>query len=348
MQSSVFFSCDWGSTHFRLRLVDRLSGAVLTQSRTSDGIRHLNNEFMAGAAQSRHSFFARFVCREIAELVAALRVQSAETPTLESGFWDRIPVVVSGMASSTVGWHELPYGVIPCGLDGGGIPHAGMELFSAGFGPSTALLVSGLRSDRDIMRGEETELVGLFSDGRHGAVARNGWVVLPGTHSKHVRLAESRILDIRTFMTGELYEVLSQHSLLKVSVQSAPSASLQNDLAARDSFLSGVESARKEGLAGSLFQVRTNTVLKGVSPSQNRWFLSGLLAGAELMSLRPAEGPVPILLAAGGELKEVYSLALEALGLRGSLMVPDPEEMGMAAVRGQAQYLRSWKHLDKP
>ncbi len=347
MQSSVFFSCDWGSTHFRLRLVDRVSGAVLAQSRKGDGIRHMNNEFVAGSGDSRHSFFAGFVRREISGMVEMLCAQAPDTPLLASGFWNRVPVVISGMASSTVGWCELPYGPLPCGLDGHEIPHARVELFPAGTGPSNAWLVSGLCNDRDVMRGEETELVGLFGHGRHEPIARKGWVVLPGTHSKHVKLEGARIVDVRTFMTGELYDVLSQHSLLKVSVQAKASTSLQEDSESRQAFFSGVESSQRQGLAASLFQVRTNTVLKGKDPSQNRWFLSGLLVGGELDSLCSSRNREPILLAASGELGEAYSMAFDVLGVRDGLVVASQEEMTFAAMRGQEQYLRSWGDIDK-
>lgn len=347
MQSSVFFSCDWGSTHFRLRFVDRVSGAVLAQSRKGEGIRHMNNEFATRSGESRHSFFASYLRREIAGMVEVLCAQAADTPSFASGFWDPVPVVISGMASSTVGWRELPYGPLPCGLDGQGIPHARVELFPAGAGPSNALLVSGLCSDCDIMRGEETELVGLFGDGRHEPIARKGWVVLPGTHSKQVRLEGARIVGIRTFMTGELYDVLSQHSLLKVSVQATASTSLHEDSESRKAFIAGVESSRKQGLAASLFQVRINTVLKGKNPPHNRWFLSGLLVGGELDSLLASRKNEPILLAASGELGEAYSLAFEVLGARDGVVVASQEEMSLATLRGHEQYLRCWAEIDE-
>ena len=346
MQTSLFFSCDWGSTHFRLRLVDRASGRLLAQIRGDQGVRRMNEELLADTSLSRESHYACFLSRQIDLLrTTALERHPEQQTCLEGESFCALPVVVSGMASSSVGWREIPYGFLPCGLDGEGIPHASLPLCSDGTGPREAWLVSGLTNSRDMMRGEETEILGLFAGGRFEEVTQEGWLVLPGTHSKHVRLEAGRITHVRTFMTGELFDVLSRHSLLGVSVRATDYPSLSKDPQARGAFVEGVEASVRDGLAASLFQVRANTVLQGVKPSVNRWYLSGLLVGSEVMSLESSTEKGWVLLAASGELREAYLLAFGALQASERLILPEENEMELAVVRGQARLAMRWEEI---
>jgi 2-dehydro-3-deoxygalactonokinase len=192
------------------------------------------------------------------------------------------------------------------------------------------------------MRGEETEILGLFADGRYSRIAEEGIVVLPGTHSKHVRLHGRQLTTFRTYLTGELFDVLSAHSLLRASVQSADGvpAAPWSQPASQEAFIAGVQSAAATGLAGSLFQTRARTVLHSVSPAVNRWFLSGSLIGSEAAELSTAQSDLPILLAAAGPLSDAYRLAFATLGFAPRLTVVPPEEMAVASVRGHRTLLR--------
>src|SRR4029079_4771062 len=103
-------------------------------------------------------------------------------------------------------------------------------------------LISGVCSETEMMRGEETEDLGLLSGGRHARIAEDGIAVLPGTHSKHVRLCHRQITGFHTYMTGELFDVLSGQSLLRASVQpteGVPSTTLAEP-AAHEAFVAGV------------------------------------------------------------------------------------------------------------
>ncbi|HEU0040248.1 MAG TPA: 2-dehydro-3-deoxygalactonokinase, partial [Verrucomicrobiae bacterium] len=146
----------------------------------------------------------------------------------------------------------------------------------------------------------------------------------------------------RTYMTGELFDVLSAHSLLRASVQptdNAPSTTLREP-AAHDAFVAGVRESSVSGLAGGLFQTRVRTVLQNVSPPVNRWFLSGLLIGSELVDLLAQKSDVPVLLAASEPLNVAYRAAFEILGFGETWSVVPPEEMSLALVRGHAALLR--------
>jgi 2-dehydro-3-deoxygalactonokinase len=318
-----FFSCDWGTTSFRLRRVNAATGEVLALRQEACGIRTLSARCAAG--DTAEEVFASFLAEQ-------LRLMAGENTAALDG----ATVIISGMASSSAGWRELPYARLPLPLDGSGIARDSFALRVDAGSRARIHLISGVRAQADMMRGEETEILGIFADGRHARIADDGLVVLPGTHSKHVRLHHRQLTGFRTYMTGELFDVLSAHSLLRASVRMAdgvPCATL-SETASRDAFAAGVREASVDGLAGSLFQTRVRTVLQSAPPAVNRWFLSGLLIGSEVADLAARELDAPIMLAAAEPLQAAYGLAFEILGLKNRLTVVPPEEMALASVRG--------------
>jgi 2-dehydro-3-deoxygalactonokinase len=326
-----FFSCDWGTTSFRLRRVNAATGHVMDERREAIGAKVLFSSCAPGDTTAREEAFANF-----------LREQLCRMAGDDAASLDGTSVIISGMASSSVGWRELPYAHVPVGLDGSGLTQ---DSFALNVGDNRQMrihLISGVCAQIDMMRGEETEILGIFSGGRHARIAEDGIAMLPGTHSKHVRLRSRQITGFRTYMTGELFDVLSAHSLLRASVQppdGAPSITLLEP-AAREAFVAGVRESSVSGLAGSLFQTRVRTVLQNVSPGANRWFLSGLLIASELVDLMAQESDVPVLLAASEPLSTAYRAAFEVLGLGEKLSVVPPEEMSLASVRGHDALLR--------
>ena len=326
-----FFSCDWGTTTFRLRRVNAATGNVIDERREVSGAKVLFSSCAPGDTAAREETFANFLREQLC------RMAGNEVASL-----DGVPVIISGMASSSVGWRELPYAHVPVDLDGSSLTQDSFELDDGGNRRMRIHLVSGVCAEIDMMRGEETEILGLFSGGRHARIAEDGIAVLPGTHSKHVRLRHRQIIGFRTYMTGELFDVLSAHSLLRASVQptdGAPSITLLEP-EAHEAFVAGVRASSFSGLAGSLFQTRVRTVLQNVPPTVNRWFLSGLLIGSELVDLMTQEPNVPVLLAAAEQLHVAYRAAFEVLGVGDKLSVVPPEAMSLASVRGHHALLR--------
>ena len=278
-----FTSCDWGTTNLRVRIVR--DDAVVTETRSGQGASSLNSP------------------REFREaLAAAMHAMGAPKP-----------VVISGMAGSSIGWKELPYARLPFRLDGSDAVVHEIE-------PDT-FLISGVRSEDDVMRGEETELLGLEVD-REDAV-----VILPGTHSKHCVLKNGAMVAFRTFMSGELHALLSAHGILRQSM--APGW----DEAA---FLEGIDESTHGSLTSSLFKVRTRALLHGKCPESNSSFLSGLLIGSELSAL-PKD--VPLVLAAAGAIATPYRIAFRALGLDARSHIISDDEAAILAVRGQRKIL---------
>jgi 2-dehydro-3-deoxygalactonokinase len=281
-----FVSCDWGTTNFRLRWIE--GGAARAEVRSDDGAAKL-----AAAGTDRPRAFR--------EVLARARERLAAPPDL--------PVVVSGMAGSSIGWKELPYAELPFSLDGSDAVREEIE-------PGVHLL-SGLRSGTDVMRGEETEAIGaaalLGRDLPEPAV-----LIKPGTHSKHLELREGRVVGFRSYMTGEIFDVLARHSVLRHSVD--PQAPFD-----REAFLEGVREFQRSPLTSALFRVRTRQVLDGGTPASGAWFLSGMLVAQEWDVLRGPGGD--LVLCAGEPLRSAYALAARELGLKRRLSAVEAERL---------------------
>ena len=248
------------------------------------------------------------------------------------------PIIVSGMASSSIGWHELPYARVPFDLDGAQAVTRAVTIRTTSQGAVPVTLVSGLRTSEDIMRGEETQIVGLLADPELSGHRGSSTVILPGTHSKHVTIGSGKVLDFHTYMTGELFNVIRNHSVLRHSTLEKPSVSTAAS-GTQSAFVRGVQDARSGGLAGALFRIRARDVLNDVNPGQNTGYLSGLVIGSELNELRDAAEGSPILLCADQRLQASYHLALQTLGLGSLAVVVPASRVLQATIRGQATLL---------
>lgn len=303
-----FISCDWGTSRFRLRLIERAQRRIVAEHATAQGIQAL-------AAAHPIMDSRRKIMGEVLDSgITALGVGSLSD----------VPVVISGMASSTLGWQSLPYALVPAPIDGSTLrfldfQHSGRKV----------RLVSGLQTDSDIMRGEETDLIGLFASPIRQPLTENSTVVLPGTHSKHVQIRAGQIVGFTTYLTGELYGLLSQSSTLDTPVDA---------LFDQTAFMAGAQTSRSHGLSAALFQTRARTVLGHLAAKQSRAFLSGVLIGAEVAALAvTATGR--IVLAAGDSLASQYLLALGELLPHAVVVQIPPAELAAATVMGHARIL---------
>ncbi len=286
---------DWGTTSFRAFLVDA-AGHVLDRIETQDGIKSVPQ---AG--------FEAVLSRAIAPWRSAHGV---------------LPILASGMIGSRNGWIEMPYVETPAGL--AEIARASRRVALEGGGE--ILFVPGLtdRSARpfpDVMRGEETQLIGLGLD-------RDVTAVLPGTHCKWARIEGGRIARFRTFVTGELFETLSRHSFI---------AQMATPRAEPDwgSFSRGLEAARGStaapGLLSRLFWLRTGGLAGALAADEVGDYFSGLVLGSELDEVvalgwvRPGD---EIAIVGEARLVELYRRAALAFELR---PYPGPSD---AAMRG--------------
>jgi 2-dehydro-3-deoxygalactonokinase len=230
---------------------------------------------------------------------------------------------------------ELPYKELPVDISGQEL-HKVILPASDRF-PHTMLIVSGVRTADDVMRGEETQLIGclLEEQGRQGPVgaAQNdeGIYLFPGTHSKHIRVKEDKIVGFTTYMTGEFFHLLSQKSILAGSVTAT------DDKDYRKSFEKGVEDSVETGLLHGSFLVRTHHLFGRWSREENYNYLSGLLIGEELKDLVKAGLPVTIV---GSEpQKYYYSLGCALL----NITVAGCFDADQALVRGHVKLYGLYK-----
>ena len=322
-RQTFFLSCDWGSSSFRLRLVRRGDRAVVDELRSNEGAGRLARN---RSASERRKAFERVLSGHATRLLRRHGLRGADVPT-----------VVSGMASSSIGWCELPYARVPFRLDGSGAVVKRLSYPLADGSRGRAMLVSGLRTNTEVLRGEEVELLGLFNLPSWKASARKCIVILPGTHSKHVEIRRGAVADFRTYMTGELFEVLGMHSMLRHSV--ALGGAGAGDRRWLNAFDAGVVCTKGRPLSEALFRVRTNALFRRFEPGANAAFLSGLLIGAEAHDLARRGGRSPVVLCAAGQFQVLYARAFERSGIYSRVMVLGATEVDRLSVYGHGVLL---------
>ncbi|WP_353238911.1 2-dehydro-3-deoxygalactonokinase [Limnohabitans sp.] len=224
------------------------------------------------------------------------------------GDWMQAPgalCLISGMAGSRQGWQEAPYCPCPAGF-----AELGQHLLW--LQPDRIALVPGLSClgqdglhTPDVMRGEEVQIFGaLQRAGRDSAT-----LVLPGTHSKWVHVHSGRVMQFQTFMTGEVFALMSQHSILGKTLD-------LNGAFDEATFLQGVDQSQQSGsVLHHLFAVRTLGLFDRLSAAQLPSYLSGLLIGEELRTQTVNADSGSVILIGSDTLTRRYSLALQQLGI---------------------------------
>lgn len=208
------------------------------------------------------------------------------------------PVVMAGMVGSNVGWNIAPYLSVPASFAA-----IGEQLTPVG---DNVWIIPGLCVSRDdnhnVMRGEETQLLGART------LSPSSVYVMPGTHCKWVQADAEQIHDFRTVMTGELHHLLLQHSLV--------GAGLPEQQTSSDAFAAGLaRGIDSPAVLPQLFEVRASHVLGNLPREQVSEFLSGLLIGAEVASMRNfIAHEQAITIVAGASLTSRYQQAFHAMG----------------------------------
>lgn len=319
-----FISCDWGTSSFRLRLVDTASGHVLHEVVSSSGIAAIYQAYLQYATekqsyqQERHIFYMQFVRDQ-------LQILGRQSSFPIQG----LPVIISGMASSSIGMLELPYASLPFSLNG--LDTVVHKISAQADFPHDILLISGLKSTQDVMRGEETQIIGLAANSALG----NAICIFPGTHSKHIFVADGCITGFRTYMTGELFQTLANHTILQASVEKSNTD--ENDPLMMKWYRQGVKAGIELGnILHALFTVRTGQLFKERTKQENYFYLSGLLIGYELKDLAK-QPPASLYLCSSSHLLTYYQAAAEVLHLTGDLTVISGDLIDHTAVAGQRQ-----------
>ncbi|WP_428544009.1 2-dehydro-3-deoxygalactonokinase [Profundibacter sp.] len=211
-------------------------------------------------------------------------------------------VLCCGMVGARQGWIEAPYRPVPAPVVGRVPP-----VQAPARDPRIRVFIlPGLKQDdpADVMRGEETQIAGFLSQ----SPDFDGVVCLPGTHSKWVRISAGEVVGFTTFMTGELFALLAGHSVLCHSVGAGgfDEQAFDNAVTTGTGFPAQV--------AGELFRLRAEDLLKGLPAGQARARLSGLLIGQEIAAARGWWLGMRLVILGGAKLAGIYLRALKAQG----------------------------------
>lgn len=317
-----FLSCDWGTTAFRLRLIDAVNCKVVQEEHTQQGIAATFQQWKeTGKSEEGRLFFYLNIINE--------HIKTIEKKTGTS--LDEVPLIISGMASSTIGMADLPYKDIPFSIDGSDLIMHTMPA-SIGFKHSVTL-ISGARTEDDVMRGEETKLIGCTVDVSDKS---NHLFIFPGTHPKHVHVENDKVTAFKTYMTGEFFDLLSTKSILSVSVAEGEGFENPNNV---EAFKKGVKDTFASNILHTCFFVRTNNVFNKLTKHENYYYLSGLLIGSELKDVKNLTNS-KITIVGNEAITQYYTTALHTIGL------PLIETQGAdeALIKGQLKIFQARKN----
>jgi 2-dehydro-3-deoxygalactonokinase len=296
MTGPAWIAADWGTSHLRLWLMDS-DNRILSRGHSDKGMGRIT-------PADYHTVLLDLIGADLA-------------PDR------RTPLICCGMAGARQGWVEAPYVSVPClptTLGHAVRPHAEDPRLSV-------LILPGLSQNApaDVMRGEETQVAGYLA--AHPDF--DGVLCLPGTHCKWVHVSAGEVVSFRSYMTGELFALISGQSVLRHSVA--------HEGQDEDAFLAAVAHAmsRPSAVAGDLFSLRAEALLQGLDPVKARARLSGLLIGIELAAARPYWLGQDVAIVGAGNLSEAYGAALGAQGV--TPRRADAEEMTLNGLR--AAYL---------
>jgi 2-dehydro-3-deoxygalactonokinase len=282
-EADTFVGVNWGSTNFRAFLIGA-DGAAIDEYAAPAGVVALDRSGMAARMN------------ELAER------------------WpSRGAVYASGMIGSNVGWTEVPYVVAPAGC-----ADLAVAAVATRIGNVPTHIVPGITCRRsfddapDILRGEEIELMGLAA-----LRSADGWVALPGTHTKWARLEKGRVVDFFTSMSGEIFDRLTAKGLL--------TSIIDGEAADGPAFHTGVAAGRerKLGLGTLLFGARAQVVRGVLAKSNAASYIRGLLIGSEIadaMAVYRTLGESVIPLIGNQRLCRLYASALGSARISSELI----------------------------
>lgn len=299
---------DWGTSRVRAYAFDA-SGGLVAERAEPWGV-------MSAAGADFAATFARLTAKWAAPV-------------------DRVPAIACGMIGSTEGWVRAAYCACPAGLPD----------LAAALTPVPSVVGGGLRvvpgvevrgDAPDVMRGEETQIAGALV--ARPDLADAATLVLPGTHAKWVAVRAARIVRFTTYMTGELFALLRDHSILGRPARgaggAASAAQAPADWAAFDRGVAAARETGPGGIAPLLFRARSLVLDGTLAEAQSLDFLSGLLVGDEVRcGLAAAQAPLAVL---GEEvLCARYLRALAAFG-RPADFIAATAPLGLWAVAQRA------------
>lgn len=267
-----FLIVDWGTTNFRAFAIDN-ENEVHAKIELPMGLKQISNgEFAKGLEQALASWMTNF---------------------------QKLPIYMAGMVGSSNGWVNVPYVNTPTSVRN--LAEKTYK-FTMPWGAET-YIVPGVchqteSGEFDVMRGEEVQIFGLINKLNNHSFS----VVLPGTHSKHVVIQDDELTAFDSYMTGELFSVIREHTIIgKDLPQQTQSESV---------FIKGVLSGMNGGVTSQIFKARTGKIFDQIKDTEVDNFLSGILIGSEMKELNFKS----IYLVGNEKLCNRYQLACHSIG----------------------------------
>lgn len=303
--SPQLLALDWGTSSLRAFLMQ--AGKVIETRQSAHGIQHLPVPGTAGFEQAFAGIAGDWLKR-----------------------WPHLPVVASGMVGSAQGWREAPYVRCPASTR---LLAAQGVMVGSGLGPDV-LIAPGVLFDEpdqlpDVMRGEEIQIAGALA--QNPDWAERSRFVLPGTHSKWVQVEDGRIVRFASFLTGELFAVLRQHSILGRLMPERDDPGQPDPSAFELGLTTGYGSGPGE-FSHQIFAARTLGLTGRLPSASLADYLSGLLIGHELVSGLAGSGEstrIPLIMIGAPALCERYAYALKYLGRSVSDVLDNTAPVGL-------------------
>ena len=302
INTSYWLAADWGTSYLRVWVIDK-SGTVIERFKANCGMAHICSDQYE---------------KEFLKLVEPLLSENELTK-----------VICCGMSGSKQGWCETLYLQVPCKPHS--VDHARrVKTMDARI---QVYILPGIKqiSPPDVMRGEETQIKGFLSLNKDF----DGIICLPGTHTKWVHVSAGELVSFQTFMTGEIFSLLSKQSVLKHN--------MNYDSWDSDIFLSSVGDSISQPavFSSALFSMRAKSLVStGANKfAQNFSRLSGLLIGMELVASRPYWLGQNVAVIGDTKIANAYFEALKGQGIH--LMMANAERMTLEGLKS------AYNNLDK-
>ena len=264
---------DWGTSNFRALLLDE-NFKEIDSITTSDGMLSLEKEE-----------FYPYIKKTLAKWL------------------DKdLKIYMSGMVGSQNGWLETKYALCDVSLD-----DLSKDLVKIPNIEDNIYIVPGVKSEKnnsiDLMRGEEVQIFGAIEKMQ----MNDGFFILPGTHSKWVEIKDKKIVNFKTNMTGEVFNLMSTNSILEKSIKSTELNSVAFDKGAELSLSGG-------GLLNHMFQARAQA--NDIGDDGVYSFLSGIVIGAEIKQMNSVFNPKEVVIIGTLTLNDLYKSILSKYNIK--------------------------------
>jgi 2-dehydro-3-deoxygalactonokinase len=276
LKDVVWIAVDWGTSNLRVWGLDS-AGQVVAEASSDKGMAKLER---AGFEPALLELVDGWLSRD-----------------------RRIPIIACGMVGARQGWVEVPYRQVPCTpvfFDTTGSPETRDPRLQV-------TILAGIKQvepSPDVMRGEETQIAGILLEEPQFV----GVLCLPGTHTKWVRISGGKIIQFTTFMTGELFNLFSTHSVLRHSLDGKGWNA--------NEFADAVRSMASDpgSFSARLFSIRAGSLVSGTDAATSNALMSGLLIGMELAAAKTYWQNQKVTIVGNGIQSDRYAEGLRTLG----------------------------------